>query len=163
MSIILPDSIKFVITDFDGIVTDNCVYIDSKGEMTRKLNFKDVMAFSILRKNGYRMGIISGEKNSAIEIISNKFNVEEVHQGIRIKIDVLKSIVERYNLKEDEFVYIGDDINDYDSLCYAKYAITVPNAVDKIKNIKGIQITTAKGGEGAFREVVDAVINKKSY
>ena len=163
MTIILPDSIKFVITDFDGIVTDNCVYIDSKGEMTRKLNFKDVMAFSILRKNGYRMGIISGEKNSAIEIISNKFNVEEVHQGIRIKIDVLKSIVERYNLKEDEFVYIGDDINDYDSLCYAKYAITVPNAVDKIKNIKGIQITTAKGGEGAFREVVDAVINKKSY
>ena len=159
MSIILPDSIKFVITDFDGIVTDNCVYIDSKGEMTRKLNFKDVMAFSILRKNGYRMGIISGEKNSAIEIISNKFNVEEVHQGIRIKIDVLKSIVERYNLKEDEFVYIGDDINDYESLCYAKYAVTVPNAVDKIKNIKGIQITTAKGGEGAFREVVDACVN----
>ena len=162
MSIILPDSIKFVITDFDGIVTDKCVYIDSKGEKTRKLNFKDVMAFSILRKNGYRMGIISGEKNSAIEIISDKFNVEEVHQGIRIKIDVLKSIIERYNLKEDEFVYIGDDINDYDSLCYAKYAITVPNAVDKIKNIKGIQITTAKGGDGAFREVVDAVLSNSA-
>ena len=162
MTIILPDSIKFVITDFDGIVTDNCVYIDSKGEMTRKLNFKDVMAFSILRKNGYRMGIISGEKNSAIEIISNKFNVEEVHQGIRIKIDVLKSIVERYNLKEDEFIYIGDDINDYESLCYAKYAVTVPNAVDKIKNIKGIQITTAKGGEGAFREVADAVLSNSA-
>ena len=159
MTIILPDSIKFVITDFDGIVTDNCVYIDSKGEMTRKLNFKDVMAFSILRKNGYRIGIISGEKNSAIELIANKFNVEEVHQGIRIKIDVLKSIVERYGLSEEEFVYIGDDINDYDSLCYAKYAITVPDAVDKIKSIEGIQITTAKGGEGAFREVVDACVN----
>ena len=162
MSIILPDSIKFVITDFDGIVTDNCVYIDSKGEMTRKLNFKDVMAFSILRKNGYRIGIISGEKNSAIELIANKFNVEEVHQGIRIKIDVLKSIVERYGLSEEEFVYIGDDINDYDSLCYAKYAITVPDAVDKIKNIKGIQITSARGGEGAFREVVDAILNKSA-
>ena len=162
MTIILPDSIKFIITDFDGIVTDNCVYIDSKGEMTRKLNFKDVMAFSILRKNGYRIGIISGEKNSAIELIANKFNVEEVHQGIRIKIDVLKSIVERYGLSEKEFVYIGDDINDYDSLCYAKHAITVPDAVDKIKNIKGIQITTARGGEGAFREVVDAILNKSA-
>lgn len=162
MTIILPDSIKFVITDFDGIVTDNCVYIDSKGEMTRKLNFKDVMAFSILRKNGYRIGIISGEKNSAIELIANKFNVEEVHQGIRIKIDVLKSIVERYGLSEEEFVYIGDDINDYDSLCYAKYAITVPDAVDKIKNIKGIQITSARGGEGAFREVVDAILSKNA-
>ena len=144
---------------FDGIVTDNCVYIGANGEMSRKLNFKDVMGFSILRKNGYRMGIISGEKNSAIEIISKKFNVEEVHQGIRVKIDVIKSIVERYNLSEEEFVYIGDDINDYDSLTYAKYRVTVPDAVDKIKNIKDIQITAARGGEGAFREVVDALMS----
>ena len=140
-------------------MTDNCVYIGANGEMSRKLNFKDVMGFSILRKNGYRMGIISGEKNSAIEIISKKFNVEEVHQGIRVKIDVIKSIVERYNLSEEEFVYIGDDINDYDSLTHAKYRVTVPDAVDKIKNIKDIQITAARGGEGAFREVVDALIS----
>ena len=47
--IVLPDTIKMVITDFDGIITDNCVYIDSKGETTRKLNFKDIMAFSLLK------------------------------------------------------------------------------------------------------------------
>lgn len=162
MSLILPDTIKFVITDFDGIVTDNCVYIGADGEMSRKLNFKDVMAFSILRKNGFRIGIISGEKNSAIDIIAKKFNVEEVHQGIRVKIDVLKSIVERYGLNEDEFVYIGDDINDLDSLKYAKHAITVPHAVQKVKEIKGIQTTSAQAGEGAFREVVDAIINMSS-
>ena len=158
MSITLPKTIKFVITDFDGIITDNCVYINSKGEMTRKLNFKDVMAFSILRKNGYRMGIVSGEKNSAIELIAKKFNVEEVHQGIRIKIDVIKSIIERYDLKEDEFIYIGDDINDLDSLKFAKYAITVPDAVKAVKDINGIQITSTRGGEGAFREIVDAIV-----
>ena len=159
MALNLPDTIKFVITDFDGIVTDNCVYIDSKGEMTRKINFKDVMAFSILRKNGYHIGIVSGEKNSAIEIIAKKFKVEEVHQDIRVKIDVIKSIIERYNLKEDEFVYIGDDINDLESLKFAKYAITVPDAVNQVKAIEGIQITTAQGGNGAFREIVDCLVN----
>ena len=158
MSIHLPDTVKFVITDFDGIITDNCVYVDSEGKMSRKLNFKDVMAFSILRKNGYKIGIISGEKNSAIEVIAKKFEVDEVHQNIRIKIDVLKSIIEKYNLKEEEFVYIGDDINDYESLKYAKYCITVPDAVKKIKDIEGIQITDARGGEGAFREVVDTLV-----
>ena len=157
MAIELPKSIKFVITDFDGIVTDNCVYIDSKGEMTRKLNFKDVMAFSILRKNGFRIGIVSGEKNSAIDLISKKFQVEEVHQGIRVKIDVIKSIVERYDLKDDEFIYIGDDINDLESLKFAKYAITVPDAVKQVKEIEGIQVTDARGGEGAFREIVDSL------
>ena len=158
MSLKLPKTIKFVITDFDGIVTDNCVYINDNGEMSRKLNFRDVMAFSILRKNGYKIGIVSGEKNAAINLIAKKFDVEEVHQGIRIKIDVIKSIVQKYNLSEDEFLYIGDDVNDFDSLNYAKYRITVPDAVDKIKDIENIQITSAHSGNGAFREVVDALI-----
>ena len=158
MSVMLPDTIKFVITDFDGICTDNCVYIDSKGEMSRKINFKDIMGFSILKKNGYKIGIISGEKNSAIEKINEVFKIDEVHQGIRVKLDVIKEIVKKYDLKEDEYLYIGDDVNDYDSLCYVKHKITVPDAVTKIKNIDGIQITTSHGGDGAFREIADAVI-----
>ena len=158
MSIKLPKTIKFIITDFDGVCTDNCVYIDSKGEMSRKINFKDIMGFSLLKKNGYKVGIISGEKNSAIEKIKDTFKIEEVHQDIRVKIDVIKFIVEKYGLNEDEYLYIGDDVNDYDSLCYVKHRITVPDAVEKIKNIEGIQITQTRGGDGAFREVVDAVM-----
>ena len=154
----LPNSIKMVITDFDGIVTDNCVYISSSGEITRKLNFKDIMAFSILRKNGYKIGIISGEANSAIEVIKEKFNIEEVHQGIRNKLEVLNQIIDKYKLKDDEYIYIGDDVNDFDSLAQAKFAITVPNAVNKVKQISGIQVTEKYGGDGAFREVVDALI-----
>ncbi len=153
-----PKTIKMVITDFDGIVTDNCVYIGANGDMSRKLNFKDVMAFSLLRKNGYKIGIISGEANSAIEIIAKKFQVEEVHQGIRNKIEILSSIIEKYNLSDEEFVYIGDDVNDYDSLCRAKYSVTVPGAVEKVKTVEGIQVTETKSGEGAFREVVDAIL-----
>lgn len=155
----IPQTVKMIITDFDGIVTDNCVYIDSTGNMSRKLNFKDIMAFSLLKKNGYKVGIISGEENSAIKVLSKKFDIEEVHQGIRNKLEVLKSIVEKYKLAEDEYIYIGDDVNDYDSLCYAKYSFTVPDAVKKIRDLKGIQITSNSGGNGAFREVVDALLN----
>ncbi len=160
MALSLPDSIKFVLTDFDGVITDNCVYIDSKGEISRKVNFKDVMAFYMLKRNGYRVGIISGEKNSAIDLISHKLKLDEVHQDIRIKIDVIKDIIEKYHLKEDEYIYIGDDINDLDALSYVKYPITVPDAVKKIKDIKGIQITTARGGEGAFREIADTILGQ---
>lgn len=154
----LPRTIKMVITDFDGIVTDNCVYISQNGEMSRKLNFKDVMAFSVLKKNGYMIGIISGEKNSAIEILKEKFQIEEVHQGIRKKIDVLEEIIKKYNLSDEEFVYVGDDVNDYDSLIRTKYAITVPTAVKKILSIPHIQITDNRSGEGAFREIADTII-----
>lgn len=158
MSIILPDTIKFIITDFDGIVTDNCVFVDAKGEMTRKINFKDIMAFSILKKNNYKIGIISGEKNSSIDLISKTFNIDEVHQGIRVKIDVIKNIIDKYGLKPDEYLYAGDDINDFETLSYVKYAITVPEAIKKIKNIPGIQITDNSCGNGAFREIADAIV-----
>lgn len=154
----LPETIKMVITDFDGVVTDNCVYINDDFSMSRKLNFKDIMAFSILKKNGYMIGIISGEKNAAIEILAKKFQIEEIHQNIRIKIDVLKSIVEKYNLSKEEFLYIGDDINDIECLNFAKYKMTVPHSVQKVKDVEGIQVTENEAGNGAFREVADCLI-----
>ena len=148
-----------VITDFDGIVTDNCVYIDAKGEASRKLNFKDIMAFSLLKKNGYKIGIISGEANSAIKLLDEKFQLDEVHQGIRNKLEVIEKIIEKYNLSDEDFLYIGDDVNDVEALKRAKYAITVPNAVSKVRDLEGIQITSVNGGEGAFREVVDCLLD----
>ena len=154
----LPKTIKMIITDFDGVVTDNCVYIANDFTMSRKLNFKDIMAFSILRKNNYKIGIISGEQNAAIETLAKKFQIEEVHQNIRIKIDVLKDIVERYKLSKEEFLYIGDDINDVECLEFAKYKITVPHSVQKVKEVENIQITESQAGNGAFREVVDCLI-----
>ena len=154
----LPKTIKMVITDFDGVVTDNCVYINDDFSMSRRLNFKDVMAFSILKKNGYKIGIISGEKNSAIEILAKKFEVEEVHQNIRVKIDVLKGIIDKYNLSEDEFVYIGYEINDVECLNFAKYKITVPHAVEKVKSVAGIQVTQDVAGNGALREAADCLV-----
>ena len=154
----LPKTIKMVITDFDGVVTDNCVYISNDFTMSRKLNFKDIMAFSILRKNNYKIGIISGEQNAAIETLAKKFQIEEVNQNIRIKIDVLKDIIERYKLSKEEFLYIGDDINDVECLEFAKYKITVPHSVQKVKDVENIQITESQAGYGAFREVVDCLI-----
>ena len=160
-SLNLPDTIKMVITDFDGIVTDNCVYISDNGDMSRKLNFADVMGFSILKKNGFEIAVISGEKNRAIDIMARKFEIKEVHTNIRKKIDVLKSIVEKYSLSQDEYLYIGDDVNDLQSLEYAKYKITVPHAPKVLKELPDIQITEADGGSGAFREVADCLIGLK--
>lgn len=154
----LPKSIKMVVTDFDGVITDNCVYINEDFSMSRKLNFKDIMGFFLLKRNGIDISIISGEKNSAIETMAQKFQITEIHQNIRIKIDVLKDILKKYNLTQEEYVYIGDDVNDLECLNFAKYKITVPHAVEKVKNVDKIQITQNEAGNGAFREVADCLV-----
>ena len=155
----IPKTIKCIVTDFDGILTDNTIEINDDLSTSRKLNFKDIMAISMLKKAGIELAIISGEKNSAIELVKSKFNLKEVHQDIRIKIDVLKSIVERNNLGKDEFLFIGDDINDIECLKYSSTKITVPGAVAAVKKVEGIQITTETSGNGAFREVVDCLLS----
>lgn len=154
----LPKSIKMVVTDFDGVITDNCVYINEDFSMSRKLNFKDIMGFFLLKRNGIDISIISGEKNSAIETMAQKFQITEIHQNIRIKIDVLKDILKKYNLTQEEYVYIGDDVNDLECLNFAKYKITVPHAVEKVKNVDKIQTTQSEAGNGAFREVADCLV-----
>jgi len=108
----LPKSIKWIITDFDGILTDNCVYINDDLSTSKKINYKDLMGVAILRRNDYNIAIISGDKSGAIDAIAQRFKLQEVYQDIRVKIDILKSIVEKYALSEEEFVYIGDDLND---------------------------------------------------
>lgn len=153
----LPKTIKMVITDFDGVVTDNCVYIGDDGIMTRKLNFKDIIGFYKLKRHGIDVAIISGEKNSAIETLAKNCELTEVHQRIRVKIDVLKNIISKYNLSQEEYLYIGDDYNDIECLNYAKYRITVPDAIKKVKEIENIMITEYNGGNGAFREVADCL------
>ena len=113
----------------------------------------------MLKRDGINISIISGEKNPAIEWLKDIFELEDVHQRVRDKLPVLKSILEKYNLSQEEYVYIGDDINDLECLEYAKYKITVPNATKKIKSIEGIQMTEENGGEGAIREVADCLVN----
>ncbi len=155
----IPKTVKLIISDFDGIMTDNCIYVDQELNISRKLNFKDIMAVSLLKKAGKDLIFISGENNPVIDLLAQRFNLKEVHQNIRNKIEVLKSIVNKYDLKNEDFLYIGDDINDIDCLNYSSVKITVPNSTSKVKEVKGVQITNEYGGNGAFREVVDCLLN----
>lgn len=155
----IPKTIKMIISDFDGVMTDNCIFVDENLKISRKVNYKDIMAISLLRKAGIDLIFISGENNPLIDLLSQRFSLVESHQNIRIKIDVLKSIIERYKLKPEEYLYIGDDVNDIDCLNFAQTKITVPNSTKKVKQVEGIQITTEYGGMGAFREVADCLLN----
>lgn len=155
----IPKTIKMIISDFDGVMTDGGIYVDEDLKISRKIHFKDIMAVTILRKAGIDLVFISGEKIPLIDFLAERFNLKETHQDIRIKIDVLKSVVEKYNLKPEEFLYIGDDINDIDCLNFSQTKITVPNSSPAVKKVKDIQITNACGGNGAFREVVDCLLS----
>ena len=156
------EKIKLIATDFDGILTDGGIYLSCTGnENFKKINYKDIMGISTWLKSGRKFAIISGDSCEAIDFLAKKFNLEDTHQGLRFnqKDEVLKNIMNKYSLTEEEICYIGDDINDINALKTAQTAITVPDANYKVKEINGIIITESKGGYGAVREVVDSILN----
>ncbi len=159
----LSADIKMIVTDFDGIFTDNSVWLLDIDTKIKKLSFKDLMGVSVAVKNGINVGIISGEKSKEIDYIAQKFNLTEIHQGIRNKLPVLEEIKNRYNLSNDEIVYLGDDINDIECLKAVKYAVSVKQANYRVKELQSVQFTQASAGDGAFREVVDNIVELKNH
>ena len=157
----LGSSIKLIVTDFDGVLTDGSLYIHDDFTTSKKMSYKDLMGIFQAVKAGINIAIISGDTSKAIDLLKQKCPTIDVYQNIRIKIDVLKDLVDKYYLTPEEVVYIGDDVNDIMCLETVKYKVTVPNANWQVKQIPNIQITKNKGGDGAFREVVDSIICPK--
>ena len=96
-------------------------------------------------------------KDFCINENGNLSYVERYENSISVKKEFLKTNWK--NLSQEEYLYIGDDINDLECLNYAKYRVTVPNSTDKVKAVENIQITEYSGGTGAFREVADCLTN----
>ncbi|MDD3237871.1 MAG: HAD-IA family hydrolase [Candidatus Gastranaerophilales bacterium] len=157
----LKKNIKLIVSDFDGVFTDGTAFVDKDLHSIKKISFKDVMGVSQALKNGYKVAIISGEKTPAIDFLAKKFEAMEDFQDIRPKLPVLKQLMEKYSLTQDEVIYIGDDVNDIESLSFVGNAVTVPNANKKVKSLKNVMITKNAGGDGAFREVIDKLLQMK--
>ena len=151
------ENIKLVVSDFDGIFTDGKLEVFSDGKTSKKVDYKDIMGIAIILKKGINFAIISGEKSVAIDIIKEKFPQVDAFQNERNKINVLKSLINKYNLSEENIIYLGDDINDIECLKYVKNPVTVPEAHDKVKEVTNIYVTQKSCGNGAFREVVDLI------
>lgn len=152
------EKIEIFVSDFDGVFTDGKLEVFSDGTTSKKMDYKDIMAIAILLKKGIKFAIISGENSLAIEHLKKIFPQIDIFQNERKKIDVLKPLLQKYNISPKNAIYVGDDINDTDCLTLVGHPYTVPNANFKIKDLKNIKITENFGGNGAIREITDNII-----
>ena len=151
-------SIKMLLTDCDGVLTDGGMYYTENGDEIKKFNTRDGMAFEILRKKGILTGIISGEDRKIVRDRADKLKANECHVGIKDKLKVIKEIAQKYNLSLDEIAYIGDDINDLECIKACGFSACPCDAVQEVKRAAKY-ICRASGGNGVIREIADLFIN----
>lgn len=149
--------IKLLVLDFDGVLTDNRVFVSEDGKESVACNRSDGLGIEMLQKKGVKVVVISKEKNNVVQARCKKLEVE-CKTGIDNKIDLFLQIVKENNLSMGQVCYVGNDIVDVDCIKAAGIGTAVADAYKcAIKSAK--YVCKNKGGYGAVREVADLILN----
>ena len=151
-------NIKILLTDVDCVLTDGGMYYTSNGDVMKKFHTRDGMGVNMLRRKGIPTIIVTKEKTQMVKKWAKKMNIEHVYDGIQQKETILKIISKKYNVKNSEIGYIGDDINDIELLKIVGFSATPNDGILESQKIVHY-ICKKNGGEGVFREVADLIIN----
>ena len=145
------------IFDFDGVLSDGMVLLTEEGGYLRQTNVKDGYALQLAVKKGYRIAIISGGKAEGMRTRLFGLNIEDVHLGVPDKEVAYQALKEKYNLQDDEIVYMGDDIPDYGVMKQVGVACCPADAAIEIKEISDY-ISDKQGGKGCVRDIIEQVL-----
>ncbi len=155
------NKIKLMITDVDGVLTDNGVYYSGNGEELKRFSFRDGMGVERLRKiASIETGIITREDSLPVSKRAEKLKIKELHMGVQDKALRLQEIMERIQISKEEIAYIGDDINDEEIMQQVGLCACPADAMSFARRVAHYVCTT-NGGHGAFREFAELIINSK--
>ena len=154
-----PIKIKLIVYDFDGVMTDNKVYVDQDGKETVQVNRGDGLGISEIKKLGIEQIIISTEKNLVVMKRAEKLGIGCM-QGIENKKAALIDYCKNNNFDLQNVAYVGNDINDKEVMEIAGTTYCPSDAHKSIQIISDYILKT-KGGDGVIRELLDIITNNK--
>jgi len=153
-------SIKLIVLDVDGTMTDGAITYSCKGEEIKSFNVKDGLAIVSWVKLGKEVVIITGRQSPIVEKRAKDLNIKYCYQGINDKKKVLENILEELELTMDNVASIGDDLNDYNMLKASKISF-VPKDASSFVESEADVILSSRGGDGAVREMIEYLIRKE--
>lgn len=151
--------IELLVYDFDGVMTDNKVYLDQESREMVQVNRADGLGVAEIKKLGIEQIIISTEKNTVVSSRAAKLGIPCL-QGIDNKKVALMDYCDKNDINHKHIAYVGNDINDKDAMEIAGVTFCPADAHESIKVIADYTLKT-KGGNGVIRELLDFIIEQK--
>lgn len=149
--------VQTLIFDVDGVLTDGSLLVMPDGEFLRRMNIKDGYAMSQAIKHGYRIAIISGGHSSGVPVRLRRLGVEEVHMGVENKLEVYEQLLRKYNITDEEVLYMGDDIPDLPVLRRCGVPCCPAGSAVEVEQLS-IYISHKASGDGCVRDVIEQVM-----
>jgi YrbI family 3-deoxy-D-manno-octulosonate 8-phosphate phosphatase len=155
----MPEVIKLLVLDFDGVVSNNLVWTDQDGREMVAASRSDSIRIQALREAGVETIILSSETNPVVAARAKKMGVEAVQGlGLQAKGPALKRLLEERGIDPARVVYVGNDVNDL--LCFelVGWSVAVADAYPEVLRAADF-ILGKPGGSGAVRELCDLILN----
>jgi len=150
--------IRLLLLDVDGVLTDGTIIYDDDGREIKIFNVKDGMGIRMLGLVGIDVGIITGRRSNALIHRCNNLGIDLVYDGVRDKAEVLKQLAQEQKLQLNKIAYVGDDLPDLSIMAEVGLSVAVANAHPLVRERSDF-MTTANGGDGAVRELCEAIIH----
>ena len=153
--------IALIAFDVDGVFTDGRFYLSDDGVETKAFNTQDGYGIRSVLEAGVEVAVISGRRSGAVERRMAELGVRHVFLGCRDKADTFDELLAGLDITAEQSAYVGDDLPDMPILRAAGIAIAVANAHEDVRRFCD-WTTDAAGGNGAVREVCDAVLRARN-
>ena len=155
----LPQTIEAVVFDFDGVMTDNAVYLSEDGKESVRCDRSDGWGIARLRDAGIRMAVMSTEENPVVRSRCEKLKLECFHRLGDSKLERFTAWCSEYALPPTHVIYVGNDANDISCLKAAGTGATPADAHPSAKQVANL-ILSKQGGHGAVRELCDLILER---
>lgn len=152
--------IKLLLLDVDGVMTDGRIILDNQGNELKAFHVRDGHGIKLVQRAGILVGIITGRTSAVVDQRARELGIQEVHQGVKQKIEVYEALLARYSLQDHEVAYMGDDVVDVAILQRAGIAVTVADCDPAVKPHVDL-ITKTPGGRGAVREFINLILKNR--
>jgi YrbI family 3-deoxy-D-manno-octulosonate 8-phosphate phosphatase len=153
-----PQKVEMVVFDFDGVMTDNRVWVDQDGRELVAANRSDSLGLNEIRRLGVRTIVLSTETNPVVSARCQKLDLEFI-QGVEDKAAVLRDLLIQQGIDPLNVIYVGNDINDVSCFPLVGCAVVVSDAHVEARR-KADVVLSHTGGHGAVRELCDLIVNK---
>lgn len=153
-------SIKVLITDIDGVLTDGGIIYDDNGIEYKKYNVKDGLIVQHLRKAGFLVGAITGRTSPVVESRCEELKFDFHYHGIKDKGRKLAEVLEIMEVAVEEVAFIGDDLIDLPVMSRVGLVFAPADALPYVKGVAHYTSSFA-GGQGVFREIADILLHSK--
>jgi len=144
----------------DGVLTDGGVIYDDNGCQIKVFNAKDGLGLRLLMDFGIKVGIITGRDSKALSHRCQNLGISLLFQGVKNKTETLKQILEKTGIPASRTSFVGDDLPDLPVMKRVGFPIAVSDAHEALRPIAAM-VTSAKGGDGAVREICEAILKAK--